>query len=123
MMNYAFGELRWMGREFERIILPVEQVFPDNIFFVYYAGDEPFTRIVEYKKFYRNKSAVSLIGIEKPSTQNKLYPFPTKKDQEKADKYFSALPDKVFSVGRAGAYRYIDVDDIIGQCLSLKKAL
>ena len=123
IMNNAFGPLRWIGREFFKIVLPVEQAFPPNVYFLYYAGDEPYTRIVEYKKFYRYQSPSTLICVEIPSHKNKLYPFPGKKDQEIARKYFDAMPAKVFSIGRAGTYRYIDVDDIIAQCLELAEKL
>ena len=34
---------------------------------------------------------------------------------DKAQKYIDALPEKVYSVGRMGTYRYIDIDDIILQ--------
>lgn len=123
LLNNAFGPLRWMGRDFIKIVLPVEWVFPPNVIFLYYANEEPFTRIVEYKKFYRNKSDSSLLGLEIPSKRNKLYPFPSKKDQQIAQKYFDALPERVFSIGRLGSYRYIDVDDIIAQCLALNERL
>ena len=120
ILNNTFGALRWMGRDFMKLVLPVETVFPKNIFFMYFANEEPFTRIVEYKKFYRHESPTTLLGMEIPSKSNKLYPYPTKSDQAHAQKYLDALPDNVHSIGRAAIYRYIDVDDIIGQCLELK---
>lgn len=123
LMNGVYGKLRWMGREFWKIVLPVEQVFPDNVIFLYYANAEPFTRIVEYKKFYLNKSPSTLLGLEIPSIRNQLYPFPARLDQERARQYLSAMPDRVFSIGRMGTYRYIDIDDTIAQCLDLKKKL
>ena len=87
LFDQIYGELRWMGRDFFKIVLPVKEVFPKNIYFQYYANNEPFTRIVEYKKFYQYDSDQTLLGIEIPSKKNKLYPFPTKKDQELANKY------------------------------------
>jgi UDP-galactopyranose mutase len=119
LLHNAFGPLRWIGRDFFKIVLPMEEAFPVNVYFLYYANDEPFTRIVEYKKFYRNKSPTTLIGLEIPSFKNRLYPYPTLKDQALAQKYLDALPEKVFSVGRAAVYRYIDIDDIIQQCMDL----
>lgn len=123
VLNNAFGPLRWIGRDFLKIVLPVKEVFPPNVYFLYYANVEPFTRVVEYKKFYRHDSATSLIGLEVPSFSNKLYPYPTRKDQEIAQKYLDALPRNVFSIGRAGVYRYIDIDDIIQQALDLASSL
>jgi len=116
VMKNAFGELRWMGRDFLKLVLPVEHVFPKEIYFLYYANQEPFTRIVEYKKFYLNKSPQTLLGIEVPSFRNKLYPFPMKKDQEIHQRYMDALPKDVYFIGRNGSYRYLDVGLIIEQC-------
>ena len=80
-------------------------------------------RIRYSSKFYRNKSDQTLLGVEVPSTKNKLYPFPTKSDQALADKYFENMPKNIFFMGRAGAYRYIDMDDIVGQGFDLLKKI
>jgi UDP-galactopyranose mutase len=113
----ALGPLRWAGRDFFKIVLPVEHCFPKDVYFLYYANSEPFTRIVEYKKFYRYESPTTLIGIEIPSTKNKLYPFPMKKDQDLHREYMKMLPPNVFSTGRNGTYRYIDIGNMIEQGL------
>ena len=98
----------------------MEYVFPKNVFFIYYAGQEPFTRLVEYKKFTHHKSNHSLIGMEIPSTRGKHYPLPIKKWQGIANKYHNLQPEGVFSIGRAGSYRYeIDIDDCIRQAIDL----
>ena len=42
----------------------------------------------------------------------------------KAQKYFELMPKGVFSIGRAGSYRYlVDIDDCIEQAFELKKIL
>ena len=119
VMKNAYGPLRWMGRDFFKLVLPMEKVFPDDVFFLYYANEEPFTRIVEYKKFYKYESPTTLLGIEIPSTRNKLYPYPVKKDQEIHKKYIDAAPENAFFIGRNGSYRYLDVGLIIEQCLDV----
>jgi UDP-galactopyranose mutase len=111
----ALGPLRWAGRDFLKVVLPVEHCFPDEVYFLYYANSEPFTRIVEYKKFYRYEASTTLIGIELPSTKNKLYPFPMRKDQDLHAEYMKLFPPNVFSTGRSGTYRYIDVGNMIEQ--------
>ena len=121
VMKNAFGPLRWMGRDFFKLVLPVEWCFPKEIYFLYYANEEPFTRIVEYKKFYQYKSDSTLIGIEIPSFRNKLYPFPMKKDQEIHQRYMDALPENIYFIGRNGSYRYLDVGLIIEQCFRVFK--
>ncbi len=119
LFDSCYGELRWMGRDFFKLVLPVKEALPEHVFFLYYANDEPFTRIVEYKKFYKYDSPTTLLGIEIPSFRNKLYPFPMKKDQDLAQKYLDLLPENVYSIGRMGSYRYLDMGNIIEQCFDL----
>jgi UDP-galactopyranose mutase len=119
VMKNAYGPLSWMGRDFLKFVLPVEHVFPKEVFFLYYANQEPFTRVVEYKKFYQYKSPTTLLGIEIPSKRNKLYPFPMKKDQEIHQRYMNDVPKNVFFIGRNGSYRYLDVGLIIAQCFKV----
>ncbi len=123
VMGHAYGELNYVGREFMKIVLPVEHAFPENVYFVYYASDEPFTRIVEYKKFTNHKSPSTFLGIEIPSNTNKLYPYPITYEVAKAQEYFEALPEGVVSMGRAGSYKYIDIDDIIDQAMDMARQL
>ena len=124
ILNNAYGPLRWIGRDFFKIVLPVEHVFPENVYFLYYANAEPFTRLVDYKKFYRNDSKTTLIGLEIPSFNNKFYPYPVSEEQAKAKKYLDSLPENVFSIGRAGAYEYrIDIAGAIRQGLDLEQQL
>lgn len=123
ILNNAFGALRWAGRDFFKIVLPCESVLPKDVYFLYYANQEPFTRIVEYKKFYNYEAPTTLIGLEIPSFNNKLYPFPMAVDQECAKQYLEALPPNVHSIGRMGVYRYLDVGMIIEQCMALVQTL
>lgn len=114
LMDYQYGELRFVGREFHTIVLPIESVFPENVYFCYYPNEsESHTRVVEYKKFTQHESPYSLISLEIPSLKNKLYPTMIKKEVDKAQKYIDALPNNIYSLGRMGKYRYIDIDDII----------
>jgi len=120
----AFGPLTWLGRDFLQLVLPMEEVFPKNVYFLYYAGEEPFTRIVEYKKFYRNKAPTSLLGIEIPSHRNKLYAYPISSEQAKAQKYLDALPKNVYSIGRFGSYQYkLDIAPSFEQCFKVIDSL
>ncbi len=117
----CFGELGWIGRDFHKIILPKEHIFPANVYFLYYCNDESFTRIVEYKKFTKYKSKYSLLGLEIPSKNGKHYPLPFISEIEKSLKYIKLFPDWFFSIGRAGTYRYqCDIDDSIEQAMKIK---
>ena len=119
LFKECYGKLNFLGREFHKLVFPTENVFPENVFFLYYANDEKFTRMVEFKKFTKHKSKTSLVGLEIPSLGGgKHYPLPFKKDQKLAQKYLDDLPDGYFSIGRAGTYLYgVDIDDCIRQTM------
>ena len=87
-----------------KIVLPVEYAFPEDVYFPYYTNNEPFTRIVEYKKFTRYKSDQTLLGLR--SFLNGRRPLPKKSMMKLANRYHSDMPENVFSIGRAGTYGY-----------------
>lgn len=116
------GELKYVGREFLKVVLPIERALPEDVYFVYYPNaNETQTRVVEYKKFTLHRSPHTLLGVEIPSLKNKLYPTMIQAEVDKAKRYLSRLPDHVFSLGRMGSYRYVDIDDIILQSLEFVK--
>jgi UDP-galactopyranose mutase len=122
--DYKYGELKFIGRDFHKIVFPTENVFPQNVYFLYYANNEKFTRLVEYKKFTNHKSKTTLVGMEIPSMNGKHYPIPFKSEIRKSHKYIKALPENFFSIGRAGTYRYeVDIDDCIEQAIEIRKIL
>jgi UDP-galactopyranose mutase len=122
--RFAYGELPYVGRDLIRFVLPIEFALPEHVYFIYYAADEPFTRLTEYKKFTRHKSDTTLVTLEVPSKRNKLYPVPIQAEMARAQKYFDSFPEGVFNVGRNGTYRYgVDVDDTILHALTLRDNL
>jgi UDP-galactopyranose mutase len=124
LFEFCFGKLPYMGRDLIKLILPIENALPKDVYFSYYAGDEAFTRVVEYKKLSGYKSKSTLIGIEFPSSNGRHYPMPFLSEYERADKYFNLMPDGVFSIGRAGSYRYqVDIDDCIEQAFDIVNKL
>ena len=124
LMENQFGELRYVGRDFHKIVLPLEFVFPDEVFWSYYPNaSEAQTRVVEYKKFTLHQAPTTLLGVEIPSLKNKLYPTMIQTEVDKAQRYLDALPENVFSLGRMGRYRYIDIDDIILDSLEFAKEI
>ena len=124
LFNYCWGELAYVGRDFYKIVLPIKQALPDDVYFIYYPNEnEQQTRVTEFKKFTLHESNNTLITLEVPSMKNKLYPTMIKSQVYLADKYLESLPEKIMSVGRMGTYRYVDIDDIIMQGLEFKKNL
>lgn len=124
LFGRCHGELKYIGRDFHKIVFPTEHVFPEHVYFLYYANDEAFTRLVEYKKFTHHKSPTSLVGMEIPSMNGRHYPLPFKADQELASKYFAMMPEHVYSIGRNGSYRYgLDIDDCIEQAMIMARQI
>jgi UDP-galactopyranose mutase len=124
LFGHCYGELQYIGRDIFLIILPVEFALPEHVYFCYYAGQEPFTRVVEYKKFTLHKAPTTLISLEIPSKRNKLYPMPMESEKAKAKRYFDEMPDGVFSIGRAGSYLYnVDIDDTLLHAFNVAEAL
>ena len=124
MFEKKYGELKFIGRDFHKIVFPAKEVFPKDVFFLYYPNSENFTRLVEYKKFTQHKSPTTLIGMEIPSKNGRFYPLPFKSEQSKALRYFDEMPEFFYSIGRAGSYRYeIDIDDCIWQSLKIEENL
>jgi len=124
LFNYKYGELKFIGRDLHKIVFPTEHVFPKDVFFLYYPNQEKFTRLVEYKQFTKHKSKTSLVGMEIPSLNGKHYPLPISSEQKIANKYFSRMPKGVYSIGRAGTYRYeVDMDDCIWQSIQIKNQI
>ena len=124
LFDQCYGELPFVGRDLIKFVLPTEYAFPENVYFIYFAGSEPFTRLVEYKKFTHHESPHTLIGLEIPSTNGKHYPLPMKRWQAVASKYHNLQPEGVHSIGRAGSYRYeVDIDDCIRQAMDLVEVI
>ena len=62
--------------------------------------------------------------MEIPSHNGKHYPLPFKSEQELARKYYALMPDHVYSIGRAGSYRYgLDIDDCIEQAMVMARQI
>jgi len=124
LFESCYGELPYVGRDLIPIILPVEYALPQDVYFIYYAGAEKYTRVVEYKKFTQHKSPTTLITIEIPSSKSKYYPMPFESEKAKAKRYFELMPEGVFSIGRAGSYLYnVDIDDTIDHAMNVAAAL
>ena len=117
--NYRFGELPYVGRDFSVFILPCIEVFPADIRFCHYAGSEPFTRITEFKKLTYHESEDTLLVLETPSKNNKLYPYLTKRNMATVQRYIDSLPTNVYSIGRLGTYKYSTIEQTISQAFEV----
>ncbi|MEM8811404.1 MAG: FAD-dependent oxidoreductase [Pseudomonadota bacterium] len=124
LFDKCYGELPYVGRDLHTIVLPVEFALPPEVYFIYFAGDEKFTRITEYKKFTLHKAPTTLITLEVPTMTSKYYPLPFESEKAKAKKYFDEMPDDVHCIGRAGTYLYnVDIDDTIRHGLEMAEKI
>ncbi len=124
LYEFEHGALPFVGRDLHQMVLPMEHCFPPNVFFIYYAGQEKFTRLVEYKRFTQHKSPTTLVAMEIPSKNGKHYPLPVLSEIARAQKYIDQMPDQVFSIGRNGTYLYqVDIDDCIAQAMEIREKL
>lgn len=121
ILDERHGKLKYLGRQLKLMVFPTETVFPKDVYFLYYANDEEYTRMVEYKKFTKHKSKTTLVGMEIPVNNGGYdYPMPFKEEQRKAMKYYEDMPHNFYSIGRAGSYLYgIDIDDCIRQAMKI----
>ena len=89
---------------------------------VNYPGDEPYTRITEYKHLTGQESDVTSLTIEYPSDDgDPYYPVPREENQALYRRYEAladATPD-VWFAGRLGTYRYYNMDQVTAQALAL----
>lgn len=123
LMDYKYGELRYIGRDFIPIVLPVEHAFPPELHYVHYPNSERYLRIVEYKNITMHKSNDTLLVMELPSHNNKLYPYDISSEIEKSKRYLQDLPDSVFAIGRLGTYRYITIGECFEDAWELSEKL
>lgn len=127
LFDQCYGVLKYVGRQFHKFVLPVQFAMPENVYFLYYTGEESFTRIVEYKKLTRQKweDKTTILGLEIPVIDGgRHYPMPLSSEISLAQQYFDELPDDVFCVGRTGTYRYgVDIDDCIEHALQIGESV
>lgn len=115
LMDYCYGELRYMGREFVKIVLPTEHIFKEGHHYIYYPNTEKFTRIVEYKNLTGHQADSTLLVMEFPSHSNRLYSYNVRSELDKASRYLNSLPNHVHAIGRLGTYQYLNMN----QCMDM----
>jgi UDP-galactopyranose mutase len=120
VLGFAFGRLKYSGRTFFPIMLPVEFALPEGIAWAHYAGNEPYTRVTEFKKITNHlDSAQTLIGVEIPSETGRFYPVQSEVEILRHQKYLSLLDSNVFCVGRHGTFKYKGIPDVIRDAIDV----
>ncbi|MBX6367170.1 MAG: UDP-galactopyranose mutase [Rhodospirillales bacterium] len=119
--DYRFGKLPYRSLRFEHSTLDQENLQPVAV--VNYPSEAvPHTRITEYKHLTGQVHPKTSITHEYPSADgDPYYPVPRPENAELYRKYQAladATPNVVF-VGRLATYRYYNMDQVVGQALSV----
>ena len=122
--DYCYGELEYRSLRFETEVLDMGN-YQGNAVVNYTDYEVPYTRIIEHKHFEFGTQPKTVITREYPAAWEKgkepYYPVNDPKNSELFDKYERrALEEKnVIFGGRLGMYRYMDMDQVIEEALSL----
>jgi UDP-galactopyranose mutase len=123
LFEYCHGKLKFSGREFLKLVLPAKHAFAENITWIHYTGNEPFTRVTEFKKITNFQSNFTLLGIELLSQNNRLYPVQSKPELKRYKKYQNLFPENFYSIGRLGTFRYKGIEDAIREALDITEVI
>jgi len=119
--DWRFGKLPYRSLRFVHSTIDAEQFQPVGTV-NYPSEDVPYTRISEYKHLTGQQNRRTSITLEYPSAEgDPYYPVPRPENQALFKRY-EALADAtrgVTFVGRLATYRYYNMDQIVGQALSV----
>jgi len=122
--DFRFGELPYRSLRFEHKTLAQEYLQPVAV--VNYPNDHAYTRITEFKYLTGQAHRQTSVVYEYPSSHgDPYYPVPTPQNASLYKRYAelaAAQPDVHF-VGRLATYRYYNMDQVVGQALTLCKKL
>ena len=122
--DYRFGRLPYRSLHFEHRTLDQEWLQPVAV--VNYPNEHNYTRITEFKHLTGQQHAKTSVVYEYPRPEGEAYyPIPQPANAAIYAQY-QALGEtwpKVHFVGRLGTYRYYNMDQVVGQALTLYKKL
>lgn len=119
-------KLEWRSLRFEWETLPQDSFQPAAVVNYPNPKDGAFTRIVEYKKIYAQKTSTTTISREYSSAEGEpYYPVPTARNQALFEQYkdkANKLKD-IYFVGRLANYKYFNMDEAFKNALDLFASL
>lgn len=123
--NYRYGPLPYRSLAFRHETLDAERFQPVAVV-NYPDAATPYTRITEYKHLTGQQHARTSISYEYPSAEgDPYYPIPRPENAELYRRYRQLADEQpdVYFVGRLGTYRYYNMDQVVGQALTLYKRI
>jgi UDP-galactopyranose mutase len=122
--DFRFGRLPYRSLHFEHKTVDREQFQPVAV--VNYPNDFDYTRVTEFKYLTGQQRAQTSIVYEYPRAEgDPYYPIPQPANAALYAQYrelAQSVPNVHF-VGRLGTYRYYNMDQVVGQALTLYKKL
>lgn len=123
--DYRFGKLPYRSLRFQHETKACERFQPVAV--VNYPDESvPYTRITEYKYLTGQVAQKTSITYEFPTDEGEpYYPVPRPENQTLFKKYetlATSTPNVTFA-GRLGTYRYYNMDQVVGQALSIWRKL
>jgi UDP-galactopyranose mutase len=126
--DYCYNALEYRSLRFETDLLNIPN-YQGVAAVNYTEKDIPFTRIIEHKHFEYGKQPKTVITKEFPLLWEKkmepYYPINTEENNIIYEKYkkLSLKKNNIFFAGRLGTYKYLNMDQIIDEAISLFKRL
>jgi UDP-galactopyranose mutase len=122
--DFRYGKLPYRSLHFEHRTLDREWFQPVAV--VNYPNDFEYTRVTEFKHLTGQQHQRTSIVYEYPRSEgDPYYPVPQPTNASVYSQYrklAESLPNVRF-VGRLGTYRYYNMDQVVGQALTLYKNL
>ncbi len=122
--NYRYGRLPYRSLEFRHETLPQEQF--QTVGTVNYPNDYGYTRISEFKHITGQRHPLTSVVYEYPRADgDPYYPVPRAENATLYKRYEADAEamDNVSFVGRLATYKYYNMDQVVGQALTLFKRL
>jgi UDP-galactopyranose mutase len=123
--GHRFGPLPYRSLRFEHETLPVE--FAQPVATINFPGlDTPFTRCTEFKHLTGQAHRHTSVCRETSSSEGEpYYPVPNPANQVLFKRYEAAADAErgVTFLGRLGTYRYLNMDQVVGQALATARRL
>jgi UDP-galactopyranose mutase len=119
--DYCYGKLPYRSLRFDHKTLDKE--WSQEVAVVNYPDEKtPYTRITEYKHLTGQSAPKTSISYEYPCGEGDYYyPIPRPENQALYRRYeeLARTTPGVLFAGRLGTYRYYNMDQVVGQALSI----
>ena len=118
--DYRYGKLPYRSLEFRHETHEMEVFQPAPV--INYPNDHDYTRITEFKYLTGQQHEKTSIVYEYPRAEgDPYYPIPRPQNAELNAKYQALVNDTpgLYFVGRLASYKYYNMDQVVGQALTL----